>query len=98
MDDGLSPKGKKLSNYTYLRQAHVFGCPCYVLNPKLVEGQKIPKWNPCSRQGKFLGNSKQYFSNADLIFNPRSCCITTTQFHVLYDDEFSTVSGCNDKQ
>ena len=42
MDDGISPEekwtGTKFPNYDHLRRAHVFGCPCYVLNPKLVEG------------------------------------------------------------
>ena len=73
MDDGLSPEEKwtrtKVANYDHLRRAHVFGCPCYVLNPKLVEGQKIPKWDPRSRQGKFVGYSKEHASNAGLILN-----------------------------
>jgi hypothetical protein len=101
MDDGLSPEekfsGQKLPHYNHLRKAHVFGCPCYVLNPKLVDGHKIPKWDPRSRQGKFLGYSKQHSSNAGLILNPRSGYITT-QFHVLYDDEFTTVPGCDEEQ
>jgi hypothetical protein len=101
MDDGLSPEekfsGQKLPNYDHLRRAHVFGCPCYVLNPKLVAGSKIPKWDPRSRQGKFIGYSKQHSSSAGLILNPRSGYIST-QFHVLYDDEFSTVTGCDDAQ
>jgi Integrase core domain. len=101
MDDGLSPEekfsGQKFPNYDHLRRAHVFGCPCYVLNPKLVAGQKIPKWDPRSRQGKFVGYSKQHSTTAGLILNPRTGYIST-QFHVLYDDEFSSVSGCNDAQ
>lgn len=101
MDDGLSPEekfsGQKLPNHDHLRRAHVFGCPCYVLNPKLVAGGQIPKWDPRSRQGKFVGYSKQHSSSAGLILNPRSGYIST-QFHVLYDDEFSSVSGCDDAQ
>lgn len=28
-----------------LLRTHVWGCPVYVLNPKLQDGKKIPKWN-----------------------------------------------------
>jgi Reverse transcriptase (RNA-dependent DNA polymerase)./Integrase core domain. len=101
MDDGLSLEekfsGQKLPNHDHLRRAHVFGCPCYVLNPKLVAGGKIPKWDPRSRQGKFVGYSKQHSSSAGLILNPRSGYIST-QFHVLYDDEFASVAGCDDAE
>ena len=52
MDDGISPEAKwtstKFPNYDHLGRAHVFGCPCYVLIPKLVEGHKIPKCDPRS--------------------------------------------------
>jgi hypothetical protein len=75
----------------------VFGCPCYVLNPKLVKGQKIPKWDPRSRQGKFVGYSKEHATNAGLILN-----LTTgymlPQYHVLYDDSFELVPGCDENQ
>ena len=30
----------------YLRRAKVFSCPTYVLDPKLQNGKKIPKWKP----------------------------------------------------
>ena len=101
MDDGLSPEEKwassKFSNYDHLRKAHVFGCPAYVLHPKLVEGSKIPKWDPRSRQGKFVGYSKEHASNAGLILNPTTGFISP-QYHVLYDDEFQTVPGCDENQ
>ena len=34
-----------------LRHLKVFGCPTYVLDPRLQDGKKIPKWKPCSRKG-----------------------------------------------
>ena len=101
MDDGMSPEEKwtktKFQNYNHLRKAHVFGCPCYVLNPKLVEGQKIPKWDPRSRQGKFVGYSKNHATSAGLILNRRTGYISP-QFHVLYDDSFESVPGCDENQ
>ncbi|KAL7474968.1 hypothetical protein ACHAW6_000907, partial [Cyclotella cf. meneghiniana] len=45
---GLSPEelfsGVK-SPRSGLPRAHVFGCPVYVLDPRLQDGQKIPKWD-----------------------------------------------------
>ena len=36
----------KMPDNTQLNQAHVLGCPVYVLNPHLQDGKKIPKWKP----------------------------------------------------
>jgi hypothetical protein len=63
----------------------------------LVEGSKISKWDPRSRQGKFVGYSKEHASNAGLILNPTTGFISP-QYHVLYDDEFQTVPGCDENQ
>lgn len=46
---GLSPNEvwSQSRDYSHdLRRAHVFGCPVYVLDPKLQDGGKIPKWSP----------------------------------------------------
>jgi hypothetical protein len=43
---GLSPNevwSGKRCDHSELRRAHVFGCPVYVLDPKLADGDKIPK-------------------------------------------------------
>jgi len=39
----------KFTSYKHLHQMHVFGCPTYVLDPKLQDGKKLPKWSPRSR-------------------------------------------------
>jgi hypothetical protein len=38
--------GTKFETYNNLRRSHVWGCPAYVLDPKLQDGSKIPKWKP----------------------------------------------------
>ena len=38
-----------------LSRSHVWGCPVFVLDPKLKNDQKIPKWNRRSLLGQFLG-------------------------------------------
>lgn len=37
-----------------LRRTHVWGCPVYVLEPRLQDGQKIPKWEPREKGGSSL--------------------------------------------
>ena len=75
-----------------LRRLRVFGCPSYVLDPRLQDGKKIPKWEPRSRKGQFLGFSKSHASTVGLIRNIRTGYISP-QFHVVYDEEFTTVTS-----
>jgi hypothetical protein len=42
-------------NCGLLFHARVWGCPAYVLDPKLQDGKKLPKWTTRSRRGQFLG-------------------------------------------
>jgi len=78
------------SDHRDLRRCHVWGCPAYVLDPKLQNDQKIPKWNRRSRLGQFLGFSSQHSS---LVANIRHLKTghVSPQYHVVFDDLFSTV-------
>ena len=40
-----------------LKDIHVWECSVYVLDQHLQEGKNLPKWQPRSRQGVFLGFS-----------------------------------------
>jgi hypothetical protein len=73
-----------------LRDVHVWGSPVYVLDPKLQQGQKLPRWQPRSRHGMFLGLSQIHSSEVTqvLIFSTGRI---TTQYHVVFDDLFTTV-------
>ena len=51
----FEPVSETLSN------CHIWGCPTYVLEPKLQNpGVKIPKWAPRSRRGVNMGFSKMH--------------------------------------
>jgi hypothetical protein len=52
-----------------LLDLHVWGCPVYVLDPKLQQGQKLPRWQPRSIQGIFMGLSTQDASEVPLVLN-----------------------------
>jgi hypothetical protein len=92
---GLSPLeilSGTCSDHRDLLRTHVWGCPVYVLDPKLQDGQKIPKWNRRARQGQYLGFSDEHSS---LVANVRhlSSGYVSPQFHVVFDDRFHTVHG-----
>jgi len=73
---------------------HVFGCPVYVLDPKLQDGKKLPKWSPRCQCGQFLGPSPNHSSTIGHILNLRTGHVSP-QYHVVYDDQFSTVSNAD---
>ena len=73
-----------------LKDAHVWGCPVYVLDPKLQDGKKIPKFNPRSRRGVFMGLSPKHSSTVPLVMKTETLAITP-QFHVVFDDWFTSV-------
>ena len=77
-------------NHHHLQCLHVFGCPVYVLDPKLQDGKKLPKWNKRSRRGVYLGISKLHSSTVHLVLNVDTGKVTP-QYHVVFDDTFSTV-------
>jgi hypothetical protein len=75
-----------------LKDIHVWGCPIYVLDPHLQSGQKLPRWEPRSRRGVFMGFSSLHSSEVPLVLNLQTGSITP-QYHVVFDDLFSTVSS-----
>ena len=91
--NGISPGdfffGARIPRHK-LRNLHVWGCPVYVLNPSLQAGKKIPRWEPRSKQGVFCGLSTIHSSEVPQVLNLTTGSITT-QFHVVFDDLFTTV-------
>ena len=74
-----------------LKDFHTFGCPCYVLDSRLQSSTKgVPKWEPRARLGIYLGRSPSHASNVALVLNPKTGLVSP-QYHVVFDDEFTTV-------
>ena len=67
------------------------GVSSNVLDPKLQDGKKLPKWSPRTRRGQYLVKSPIHASSVGLIRNLITGCISP-QFHVIYDSKFQTVS------
>jgi hypothetical protein len=80
---------KDLFNPTAL---HVFGSLCFVLDSRLQSGiAGPPKWEPRSRLGIYVGHSPSHAGSVALVLNPRMGHVSP-QFHVVFDDLFTTVS------
>ena len=74
-----------------LRDFHTFGCPVYVLDGRLQSSTMgVPKWEPRARLGIYLGRSPAHAANVALVLNSRTGLVSP-QFHVVFDDDFSTV-------
>jgi len=90
---GLSPEeifSKQKSRADRLVDFHTFGCPVFVLEPRLQQGLRIPKWQPCSRQAIYLGHSPRHAQTVPIVLN-RKTMLCSPQYHVVFDDQFSTV-------
>jgi hypothetical protein len=72
-DSFLSPNKlyTKIHNvdYTHLQRSHVWGYPVYVLDPKLQDGKKIPKWKMHARRGFYLGQSPSHSLSVGLVLS-----------------------------
>ena len=91
---GLSPADiftKSRWKLSQFLDVHVFGCPTYVLDSRLADGRKIPKWTPRSTRCMYVGKSPTHASTVPLVLNPDTGTIIP-RFHVVFDDWFQTVS------
>ena len=86
--------GTVIDHHEHMHRLHVWGAPVYVLDPKLQDGKKLPKWNPRSRLGVYLGFSPDHSTLVSNVLNPRSGHISP-QYHVVVDDLFTTVPNAN---
>ena len=92
-ESGLSPieRVTRIKSKRDIRNEHTLFCPVYVLDTKLQGSVKgLPKWNPRSNAGVYLGMSPNHASSVALVLN-LSTGHVSPQFHVVFDNEFSTV-------
>ena len=94
--NGLTPyellTQTKQPNHDILKRTRVWGCPVYVLDPTLQDGKKLPKWKKRARLGMYVGNSPQHHNTVGLILNLDTRYVSP-QYHVVYDERFTTVAG-----
>ena len=85
----------KLSNTkavnVQLKHYHTFVCPVYILDSRLQTNPKgVPKWEPRSRLGIYVGHSPAHAGSVALVLNPK-IGLVSPQYQVVYDYQFRTV-------
>ncbi len=86
------PPTKRLHDY------HVFGSPVYVLHKALQDNPgSAPKWQSRCWQGVYLGHSSMHANSVALVYNPVTKHVTP-QFHLTFDDQFSSIHPDAGKQ
>lgn len=75
-----------------LQDFRVFGCPTFVLDKRLQDGDSLPKWRSRCWSGVYVGQSLQHAGNVPLFYNPVTTHVSP-QYHVTFDDMFTTVTG-----
>ena len=92
-EDNCSPEMKLAGVKTppEIRNEHPLFCPVFTLHKGLQSGLgTIPKWNPRSNAGVYLGHSPEHASNVALVLNLTTGHVSP-QYHVVFDDNFSTI-------
>ena len=93
---GLTPSelfaGIKQPQNDAILRSRVWGCPVYVLDPKLQDGKKLPKWRPRSQLGMYVGISPSHSTTVGRVLNLDTGYISP-QYHLVFDELFHTVLG-----
>ena len=90
---GITPMDNLTGTKTYisLKNHHTWGCQFYVFDSRLQGNiYGLTKWEPHSRVGIYIGHSPFHGGLVALVLNPETCHVST-QFHVMFDDEFFAV-------
>ena len=87
---------KTKSNNRDLRCSRVWECLVFVLEAKLQNDQKLPKWNHRSRKGQCLSFSDKHSTLVPTVQNFRTWYISP-QYHIVFDDFFETTSSRGEK-
>ena len=98
METGLAPVDiftKSRWQQHKFHDLHVWGCPVYVLDKSLADGKKLPRWQPRSIRSMNMGLSDKHASTVPMVLNVATGYITP-QFHVVFDDWFTTVTSTAD--
>ena len=85
------------SSHSALHNDKLWGCPEYVLEPRLQDGNKLPKWMPSYRRDKYLVAYPLYSSTVGLVRNLQTGNISP-QFHLVFDDYFENFRVGEDQE
>lgn len=91
-ESGLTPieRFARTRKKVELKHEHPLFCPVFALDATLQGGNSLPRWDPRSRAGVYLGRSKHHASDVALVLNLETGNVSP-QYHLTFDDKFSTV-------
>ena len=81
------------SDHSDLLRAHVWGSPVYVLDARLQDKQKVPKFAHRAHLGQFMGFDTESTSSTAALVRHLGTQNLSTQLHCIFDDNFETVFG-----
>jgi hypothetical protein len=81
---------KTTSDHCNLFCSHVWGYPLFVLNSRLQDGKKIPKWNQRSCLAQFVDFSSEHSTLVAMVRNLKTNHISP-QFHLIHNEIFETI-------
>jgi len=74
-----------------LEDFRVFGSPAFVLAKRLQDGDTLQKWKSRCWLSIYVGHSLVHSGNVPIIYNLMTTHVSP-QFHIVHDDQFTTVS------
>ena len=97
--EGLTPLQRfaKIRDVPELKHEHPLFCPVFALDANLQGTGSLPRWEPRSRAGVYLGRSKHHASSVALVLNLETGNVSP-QYHLTFDDTFSTVEYLRKKE
>jgi hypothetical protein len=73
-----------------IKYEHPLFCPVYILDAGLQGNSSIPKWEPRSRAGVYLGQSPTHAGSVAMVLHLQTGHVSC-QYHLVFDDTFSMV-------
>ena len=67
---------------------HTWGCPAYILQKQIADGNKLGRWQPRSHCGQYLGISPTHSLTAPLVLNITTGSVTA-QYNLTLDNWFT---------
>jgi hypothetical protein len=80
-----------------IKYEHPLFCPVYILDAGLQGNSSIPKWEPRSRAGVYLGQSPTHAGSIAMVLHLQTGHVSC-QYHLVFDDTFSTVDHLRKKE
>ena len=72
-----------------IKHFRTWGCPVYVLDSRLQDGHSnIPKWDPRSRAGIYLGQYTVHANSVDIVLNTKTGHVSP-QFHRVFENHLT---------